>query len=197
MPDTTAPTAPTAPAAPAAPAPGGPGTPATRPDEVLDSTRLVLEDVRQRADALNAAADRAESVRYAERGAALDEARRAYEGARHEADQARQQAQRERLHARELERDADDLIATGRRPGADSRFAQQMADRNRALARAADERARRHEETADEAGARATDLDHRVVELQAATDDGSVAVAIRKQAIELDGVGDQLERKVD
>ncbi len=116
-----------------------------QPGETVESMRLVLEHYRQRAVDLHTASDRAASTRYAERGAALDDATRAAKSARQEATTAQQQAQHERDEALSNKVTADDLDDISRKPGSDVRFAQQQAAHYRALEHAAEQRAERLE----------------------------------------------------
>jgi hypothetical protein len=183
----------------AAPTPGpgtGPGPAAPNPPQPTSAS--VQEEValyRQRALDLHSAATRAESVRYTERGAALDEAMSDATAARQEALGDRAKATRERAEARNFDKIADDAAQAARAPGADHRHAEQQINRHRALARAAEQRAERLDQSAKEADQRAEALDQRATELADALNDDTVAMTLRTAADKTDEAVAQLEEK--
>jgi len=170
-------------------------TPTTTTTSTTTSTTVTSADLRQRAAEWHAAADRAETSRYTQRGEELDEVARAAGAARHEADAALQQAQRERAAAQEFAQDARDLAEQAQNPQNDVRFAQQMATRRAAQARAAEQRAEALARTAETEGARATALEAHVAELREVADDQSVSLAIRGKAGEMDRAADQVAHR--
>ena len=166
------------------------------PTATAESVTVALDHFRQRAADLHAAADRAETTRYAQRGSALDDATRAAGSARQEADTARQQAQHERDQVLDFDTMVRDLTELAARPGTDTRFAQQQIQRHQALSRAAEQRAERLEQAAEQSGARADELAEQVTQLRQAAGDETVAGALREAATKMDTAVDQYAEKV-
>jgi hypothetical protein len=160
------------------------------------SLQTQIDELRQRASELDRTADRAASTRYTERGAEFDQVNRAADAARRDSETARQQAENLREEARNRVDLADESARRQTQPGAETREQRQMVAREHALARAAEERADRLDQSADESWTRADDLHQRALELEQAAGDESVPNHLREASDKMAAAADQLDEKV-
>lgn len=169
---------------------------ATATRATVADVQAQIDELRQRASELDRSADRAASNRYTERGAEFDQVNRAAESARLDSETARQQAENLREEARNRITLADDTARRQTQPGAETREQRQMVAREHALARAAEERADRLDQAADESWTRYDALHKRALELEQAAGDESVPNHLREASNKMTAAADELDEKV-